>query len=66
MKKYLTSGLILALALGFFSCDKQGGKHPSPSKRGGHQHERQHPRRSMLSQQAEQSSDEQQQEVTQQ
>ncbi|MCH9631273.1 MAG: hypothetical protein S4CHLAM37_12950 [Chlamydiia bacterium] len=65
MKKYLTSGLILALALGFFSCEKQGGKHPHPAKRGGHQHERQHPRRNMLSQQAEQSAD-QKQEVTQQ
>ena len=52
MKKYLASGLILALAFGFFSCEKQGGKHPT--KKGMHQHERQHPRRSMLSSQADQ------------
>lgn len=52
MKKYLTSGLVLALALGFFSCEQQGGKHPS--KRGTQQQERQHPRRGMVSQQVEQ------------
>lgn len=52
MKKYVASGLVLALALGLFSCDKQGGKQPQPSKRSPQQNERQHPRRNMLSQQA--------------